>query len=382
MRARTEKAPVPRQVNIQTCCLSYHGVAKHCTGMARPPRPPPSRAGTASRTPHLRWSPSPSEWPSVVPDGPVHVVLADRAVGAATEPLVDAAGVEDMAARKPTTLVRDCKVGEAYHACLLRQRASRSIRWRPREPFYLAEGILEEPPSLCQHVLEFTGGPLGVQEQHLQPRRQLCNLAQQLRWQQVSQGGVQDALAEDRCVLANASRLARLTRHHLKLDTVIHEEVVARELLVRVYLKKWLEVVLECVELVRSRDCVLEGHDVDFLELRRLVPVGEDLRLVRDDTEAGGLRSLDLQVDVTDLEDLVAVEQAHSLCPCRPIRCILTFEVLDEALREERVRRHLVGPPCAELDLLEADHWAALYVVVRVDTQRPFGRFTLDDGKL
>mmetsp|Transcript_97098 Transcript_97098/g.243439 ORF Transcript_97098/g.243439 Transcript_97098/m.243439 type:complete len:256 (-) Transcript_97098:66-833(-) len=163
---------------------------------------------------------------------------------------------------------------------------------------------------------------------------------------------------------------------------MIHEELIDRELFVGAGLQVRLEVILEDIILVGTWQCILERYDVDFIKLRGLIPICEDLGLVRHDSEATRLRRLNLEVDIPDLKHLVGVEKPHSLAFWGTVRSVIPLEVRNHEVREDLLRRHFIRTPCAELYLLEVNYFAAIEIVICVDPQSAFLGIALDDGKI
>ena len=86
---------------------------------------------------------------SVVPDGSVHVGLANGAVGASLQPLVDATLVKDVATGQASAAGAKLEIFEAHHAGALRHVAAR----RPRKLLDLLDGLREQASSCIHHLL-------------------------------------------------------------------------------------------------------------------------------------------------------------------------------------------------------------------------------------
>mmetsp|Transcript_89203 Transcript_89203/g.260802 ORF Transcript_89203/g.260802 Transcript_89203/m.260802 type:complete len:257 (+) Transcript_89203:167-937(+) len=248
---------------------------------------------------------------SIVTNSPVHVDLADRAVGAPAEPLIHTSGMEDVAAREPATSLCSFKVAEAHHALVL--LGASCTGWRPCEPLDLGERLFEEAPPAGLHVLDLALTRFGDRRRRKNRGPVHCNwLRQGCPW------WVDSTLAKNRRALANACTHIRLARLHLKLHSVVREELATRKLAVSLCLKVRLKIVHEDLKLVRSRERIQERCDVNLLKLRRRIPLCTDLRPLRHYAEAGRFGALDLQLYTAYLENLAREEQAHSLWPSSP----------------------------------------------------------------
>mmetsp|Transcript_59282 Transcript_59282/g.166914 ORF Transcript_59282/g.166914 Transcript_59282/m.166914 type:complete len:241 (-) Transcript_59282:835-1557(-) len=219
---------------------------------------------------------------SVVPHGAVHIRLANRAIRASLKPLVDAGSVENMVARQTPDLFAIRKAGKANHALCLNARLIMVVTFAPPELVHAVDGLGRQPTPAAQHLLHFNeavlvipGDSVCVEQQHLKPLGQLCELLEVFRWKKVSQLRMENAFAIDRGVAADACRPRRLAAHHLELHALVRELVVDSEshMLVPIFCEIRLQVVIEDVEIIRVRQRVLERDYVDLLELRRWVDI-------------------------------------------------------------------------------------------------------------
>mmetsp|Transcript_136399 Transcript_136399/g.380194 ORF Transcript_136399/g.380194 Transcript_136399/m.380194 type:complete len:200 (-) Transcript_136399:94-693(-) len=193
------------------------------------------------------------------------------------------------------------------------------------------------------------------------------------------------AFAVDRGVPADACGAHRLAAHDLELHALIRELIIDAEAHVLVPHEVRFQVVVEDVKIVRMRQRVLEGNNVDLVKLWRRVPVDEDHGVCIDDADVRWrrFRCHHFEFQVKDLQNVPDNDDV----PCILSGVCNAPEVGADVLVEQDRRvlacvGRLVVPQANELNLFEPSDRVALHKVVRLCDEHTLVRFAFHHNEL
>merc|ERR1712196_119816 len=187
--------------------------------------------------------------------------------------------MKNVFAWKPSAIVSQLKLAQAYHALRLCRYTSILRSWRrPLESFNLSDRSFIKALMLSGCFLHFMHS-LSIQ-----------NHLPHCRWKVIesirprSQRGMNETFTIYYCVLPNAPRCRWLCGNHLELNTLVAKHVVHFKCLVWISHKIRPDIIVERVELICTRHCVFKCCYVNSPQVLTVIPPGKYLCRQYDDS--------------------------------------------------------------------------------------------------